>query len=65
MGMVQNRRDKLRLILDATYLNCCLRYLGFTHEKLQVAINQLKLKKGIYMVTAESQSGHQQMLIHP
>lgn len=63
LGVVVNRKGKLRLVLNATYINLFDRYEVFTYEKLS-DIPQY-VKAGMFCLLTDCKSGYHHFLIHP
>ena len=63
LGVVENRHGKLRLVVDARYLNLFLRYLRFKYQGLQHVINLLQ--QFDWMYTTDFKSGYHQIPLHP
>ncbi|KAK9868491.1 hypothetical protein WJX84_009472 [Apatococcus fuscideae] len=62
IGVVENRKGKLRLIVDARYLNLFILYVLLHYENLQDAIYQLQ--QGHFMWTTVLKSGYHQIPMH-
>lgn len=61
LAVVANRKGKLRMIVDARYLNAFLRYKPFHYEQLKDVISYLG--EGYYMATLDFTSGYHHLLV--
>ena len=62
LGVAVNRKGKLRLVVDARYLNLFIRYAAFSYETLHSAI--ALLQPGDWMFTTDFKSGYHQIPMH-
>ena len=62
LAVHQNRKGKLRLIVDARYLNLFLQYVSFKYETLQQAVSLLQHRHFLY--TTDFKSGYHQVPLH-
>ena len=59
LGVAKNRAGKLRLILDARYINAFDRFVSFSYEKLGDVPGMIQ--QGDYMVLTDHKSGYHQL----
>lgn len=61
LAVVANRQGKLRMIVDARYLNAFLRYVPFHYEQLKDVLTYLG--EGHYMASLDFTSGYHHLLV--
>ena len=63
LGVVENRKGKRRLILDARYINMFDKYTQFSYEQLDDVTSYVR--PGDYIALTDFKSGYHQLKMHP